>query len=120
MFHKIYLLQTYQTLQGNAPDDHRILSFRTKAPAADETHANSLKVLYSTGKPKAPNAAKTRQINTKPERILDAPDLRDDFYLHLIDWSRNNHMAVALHDTVFIWNAGDGSIQELYRYTKIT
>ena len=91
------------------------MSFKTKAPAADEAHANSLKVLYSTGKPKAANATKTRQISTKPERILDAPDLRDDFYLHLIDWSKNNHMAVALHDTIFIWNAADGSIEELYR-----
>ena len=30
----------------------RILSFRQKAPAADEAHINSQKVLYSTGKPK--------------------------------------------------------------------
>ena len=67
-----------------------------------------------SGKPKAQNAAKTRQISTKPERVLDAPDLRDDFYLHLLDWSKNNHMAVALHDTLFIWNAADGSIEELY------
>ena len=87
--------------------------FKSKAPTADEAHANSLKVLYSTGKPKAPNAAKTRQISTKPERVLDAPDLRDDFYLHLLDWSKNNHMAVALHDTMFVWNAADGSIEEL-------
>ena len=46
--------------------------------------------------------------------MLDAPDLRDDFYLHLLDWSKNNHMAVALHDTLFVWNAADGSIDELY------
>ena len=71
-------------------------------------------MFLSTGKPKAPNAAKTRQVTTKPERVLDAPDLRDDFYLHLLDWSKNNHMAVALHDTLFIWNAADGSIEELY------
>jgi len=106
--------QTKEILNGNSDKDHRILSFKTKAPAADEAHANSLKVLYSTGKPKAANATKTRQISTKPERILDAPDMRDDFYLHLIDWSKNNHMAVALHDTIFIWNAADGSIEELY------
>jgi cell division cycle protein 20 (cofactor of APC complex) len=103
----------------NGGKESRILSFKNKAPAADEAHANSLKVLYSTGKPKAPNAAKTRQISTKPERILDAPDLRDDFYLHLLDWSKNNHMAVALHDTLFVWNAADGSIEEMYRYVSI-
>ena len=40
----------------------RILSFRNKAPAADEAHLNNHKVLYSTGKPKAPLASKTRQV----------------------------------------------------------
>ena len=100
-------------LQGNTRDS-RILSFKTKAPTADDAHANNLKVLYSTGKPKGANAAKTRQISSKPEKVLDAPELRDDFYLHLLDWSKNNHMAVALHDTLFIWNAADGSIAELF------
>lgn len=123
--------QTAELLNPNR--ESRILSFKSKAPAADEAHANSLKVLYSTGKfpmdfhrykthlfrvfagkPKAANAAKTRQVATKSERVLDAPDLRDDFYLHLLDWSKNNHMAVALHDTLFIWNAADGSIEELF------
>lgn len=62
-------------------------------------------VLYSTGKPKVASAAKTRQVVSKPEKILDAPDLRDDFYLHLIDWSVNNELAVTLGSDVFIWNA---------------
>ena len=25
-----------------------------------------------------------------PERILDAPDLTDDYYLNLLDWSSTN------------------------------
>jgi cell division cycle protein 20 (cofactor of APC complex) len=70
--------------------------------------------LYSTGKPKAPLAANTRQVSSKPEKILDAPDLVDDFYLHLIDWSSTNHLAVALYDSAFIWNANDGTIAELF------
>jgi len=92
----------------------RILSFRNKAPAADEAHANNLKVLYSTGKPKAALAAKTRQVAQKPEKILDAPDFVDDFYLHLLDWSSNNRLAVALMGSLFVWNAGDGTINELF------
>ncbi len=51
---------------------------------------------------------------SKPEKVLDAPDLFDDFYLHLLDWSINNHLAVALVNGMFIWNAGDGSISELF------
>ena len=45
-----------------AATQDRILSFRNKAPAADEAHLNNHKVLYSTGKPKAPLASKTRQV----------------------------------------------------------
>ena len=47
-----------------AATQDRILSFRNKAPAADEAHLNNHKVLYSTGKPKAPLASKTRQVKT--------------------------------------------------------
>lgn len=39
--------QTAELLNPNR--ESRILSFKSKAPAADEAHANSLKVLYSTG-----------------------------------------------------------------------
>ena len=45
---------------------------------------------------------------------MDAPDLLDDFYLHQLDWSCNNHLAVSLHDALYIWNAADGSIVELF------
>jgi cell division cycle protein 20 (cofactor of APC complex) len=54
-----------------------------------------------------------RQIASVPEKILDAPDMINDFYLHLMDWSSLNHMAVALSAGVFIWNATDGTILQL-------
>lgn len=91
----------------------RILSFKAKAPAAREGHLNNQKVLYSSGKPAAPKAANTRTVPTTPEKILDAPDMLNDFYLHLMDWSSLNHMAVALSAGVYIWNAADGSIVQL-------
>ena len=52
----------------------------------------NFQVLYSTGKPKVQQAAKMRHVSTRPDKILDAPDLLDDFYLHLLDWSVNNHL----------------------------
>ena len=33
--------------------------------------------------------------------------------LNLLSWSANNMLAVALGSTVFLWNASNGSIQEL-------
>ena len=39
---------------------------------------------------------KARKIPQDPFRVLDAPNLCDDFYLNLVDWSQSNALAVAL------------------------
>jgi cell division cycle protein 20 (cofactor of APC complex) len=44
---------------------------------------------------------------------LDAPDLVDDYYLNLISWSTDNILAVALGQSVYLWNASSGDIQHL-------
>jgi len=54
-----------------------------------------------------------RKIPSQPSRILDAPDLVDDYYLNLISWSGDNVLAVALAHCVYLWNAGSGEIQHL-------
>lgn len=56
---------------------------------------------------------KRRNIPKVPEKILDAPDFIDDYYLNLLDWSSENLLAVALGRTVYIWNAETGDINEL-------
>jgi cell division cycle protein 20 (cofactor of APC complex) len=55
----------------------------------------------------------TRKINTAPTRILDAPELVDDYYLNLISWGKDNILAVALGQNVYLWNAGTGDIHHL-------
>jgi cell division cycle protein 20 (cofactor of APC complex) len=54
-----------------------------------------------------------RKVPTAPIRILDAPDIVDDYYLNLISWSKDNILAVALAQSVYLWNAGTGDIQHL-------
>jgi cell division cycle protein 20 (cofactor of APC complex) len=54
-----------------------------------------------------------RKIPSQPCRILDAPDLVDDYYLNLISWSADNILAVALAHCVYLWNAGSGEIHHL-------
>ena len=56
---------------------------------------------------------KRRNIPKVPEKILDAPDFVDDYYLNLLDWSSDNLLAVALGRTVYIWNADSGDISVL-------
>ena len=42
-------------------------------------------------------------IPSAPERVLDAPGLRDDYYISVLDWSALNVVAVALDATVYLW-----------------
>jgi len=46
-----------------------------------------------------------RYISKFPYKVLDAPDLQDDFYLNLVDWSSNNILGVGLGTCVYLWNA---------------
>ena len=50
------------------------------------------------------NQAYKRKINLQPEKILDAPNLVDDFYLNLLEWGRANLLAVALGPEIYLWN----------------
>lgn len=58
---------------------------------------------------------KIRKIPSQPFRVLDAPNLCDDFYLNLMDWSSENQLGVALDRSVYIWNANTESVTELTR-----
>ena len=46
-----------------------------------------------------------RKIPKEPFKVLDAPNLQDDFYLNLLDWSSTNILAVGLNGAVYIWSA---------------
>lgn len=61
----------------------------------------------------ARSAAMARPVPTKPSRILDAPDIVDDYYLNLLSWSSANVLAVALANNVYLWNAATNEVSEL-------
>ncbi|KAL1141150.1 hypothetical protein V6Z11_A11G009200, partial [Gossypium hirsutum] len=54
-----------------------------------------------------------RHIPQSSERTLDAPDLVDDFYLNLLDWGSSNVLAIALGNTVYMWDASDSYTSKL-------
>lgn len=54
-----------------------------------------------------------RKVPAAPTRILDAPDIVNDYYLQLISWGKDNILAVALAQSVYLWNATTGDIQHL-------
>ncbi|KAK1409241.1 hypothetical protein QVD17_35767 [Tagetes erecta] len=45
-----------------------------------------------------------RKLPKKETKILDAPAIRDDFYTNIIDWGKNNILAVALGQELYFWN----------------
>ncbi|CAG8543826.1 3028_t:CDS:2 [Paraglomus brasilianum] len=54
-----------------------------------------------------------RYISKFPYKVLDAPDLQDDFYLNLVDWSSNNILGVGLGPCVYLWNAVTSKVVKL-------
>jgi cell division cycle 20-like protein 1 (cofactor of APC complex) len=54
-----------------------------------------------------------RHISELPYKVLDAPDLQDDFYLNLLDWSSTNILSVALGSCVYLHNAQTNNVQLL-------
>lgn len=60
-----------------------------------------------------PLKRRQRHIPQKPEKILDAFDLIDDFYLNILDWESSNILSIALGNTVYLWSCSDGLTLEL-------
>ena len=73
----------------------RVLAFRSPGAAVTPTAATP-----------RPVAARRELVAT---RILDAPDVLDDFYCQLLDWSpRGDALLVALNQTVHVGRDGTG------------
>ncbi|XP_058184579.1 cell division cycle 20.2, cofactor of APC complex-like [Rhododendron vialii] len=86
----------------------RILAFKNKPPTPVEAILNDYSGIQQS-KPTKPR----RNIPQTSERTLDAPDLVDDYYLNLLDWGSSNVLAIALGNTVYLWDATDGATSEL-------
>ncbi|KAL8953276.1 MAG: hypothetical protein Q9222_000842 [Ikaeria aurantiellina] len=69
-------------------------------------HYDSQRLLLSPKK--APRA-----ISKVPFKVLDAPDLADDFYLNLVDWGSGNTLGVGLGSCVFTWSSATGKVTKL-------
>ncbi|XP_037538155.1 cell division cycle protein 20 homolog [Nematolebias whitei] len=102
------------SLNGYNINDAKILHLGGQPLNAPEGYQNNLKVLYSQATTPA-SLKKSRYISLTPDRILDAPDIRNDFYLNLLDWSSQNLLAVALCNSVYLWDATVGDVTLLMK-----
>lgn len=106
---------------GRNTEGANILGFKQKAPAAPAGYHDSIRVLYSKSSAASPSRASKASAANKPkrvvattaERVLDAPELRDDYYLNLLDWNSANVLGIALNQTLYMWNATSQAITEL-------
>lgn len=86
----------------------RILAFKNKPP-------NSLEGVKEIPPPSTTSkcAKRMRHISQSSERTLDAPELVDDYYLNLLDWGVTNIIAIGLGNSVYLWDASEGTSSEL-------
>lgn len=92
----------------------KILTCKQKVPVPSSFSNDDLRVLYTANKtsinPKLPH----RHIPSSAERVLDAPNLENDYYLNLLDWSCDNSIAIALQSDVYLWSSETGRIDHLF------
>lgn len=100
-------LFTYQSPKKNRPISRDL---QNELYSLSPVRQESQKLLLSPQK-------KPRNISKVPYRVLDAPELSDDFYLNLVDWGQQDILAVGLGDCVYLW---DGSTQSVDRLCSLS
>ncbi|PWN90927.1 WD40 repeat-like protein [Acaromyces ingoldii] len=54
-----------------------------------------------------------RVLSKVPYKVLDAPELADDYYLNLVDWSSADVLGVGLGHCVYLWSAKTSGVTKL-------
>lgn len=101
------------------PVNDNMTLFQYGLPKEPEMNIESISP-YSLS-PVGPNSQKllrsprkaTRKISRIPFKVLDAPELQDDFYLNLVDWSSQNILSVGLGSCVYLWSACTSQVTRL-------
>lgn len=93
-----------------SPSRKSIRKHTTDTLSSSPMRPESQKLLLSTKKP-------ARNIPKTAYKVLDAPELADDFYLNLVDWGSQNKLAVGLGSTVYIWDAYTADVADLCTLT---
>ncbi|WWD03932.1 hypothetical protein V865_001990 [Kwoniella europaea PYCC6329] len=60
-----------------------------------------------------------RSIAKTPFKVLDAPELADDFYLNLVSWSASNVLGVGLNSCVYLWSAQTSKVTKLCDLVRV-
>lgn len=83
------------------------------AVSEEARYTASLGVVFENNRARNFRSRSYRVIPQTPERILDAAEMVDDFYLNLVDWSVSDVLCVALQRVVYLWDAATCDITQL-------
>jgi len=93
------------------PKRHNIVNEPQSPYSLSPVSSKSQKLLRSPRKA-------SRKISKIPFKVLDAPELQDDFYLNLVDWSSQNVLSVGLGACVYLWSACTSQVTRLCDLTN--
>lgn len=106
------LIRTNSKELETAPNPSKINQFK-QYYEEPSTLSDQLSFIYDKTIKNGDFKKTTRTLPQNPEKILDAPDLLNDYYLNLLDWGNNNVLSVCLGQSVYLWNADNGEIEQL-------
>ncbi|KAF8914880.1 WD40-repeat-containing domain protein [Mucidula mucida] len=96
----------YSTPSNPSTPSRRLDTPNDEAYQASPVRSESRQLLESPRR-------KLRSVCKTPYRVLDAPELAEDFYLNLVDWSSTNVLGVGLGSCVYLWAAHNASVSKL-------
>ena len=95
----------------NRNSSSKLLSYRTNSYNLTDSKENQ-----GFSQIELPNdsfVSTQRKLPKIPYKVLDAPQLQDDFYLNVLDWSQKDVLAVALNNSIYLWSAVTGSVLKM-------
>lgn len=106
------------------PTRRRLFAFNSPSRSNPATPSRRLDMPTDEAYSLSPVRAESRQLLESPRRqvrsvcktpyrVLDAPELADDFYLNLVDWSSTNVLGVGLGSCVYLWTAHTAQVSKL-------
>ncbi|KAF7822428.1 cell division cycle 20.2, cofactor of APC complex-like [Senna tora] len=97
----------------------RMLVFRGSPKSSRKSirHIDKMREEEAMAFQNSTNQHQSRRLPKGESRILDAPNLKNDYYLNIMDWGKNNILAVALGSELYLWNSETKSVLKLFQAT---
>ncbi|KAJ8082500.1 substrate-specific activator of APC-dependent proteolysis [Marasmius tenuissimus] len=112
------------TMPPSTPTRKRLFAYSSPSHSQPSTPTRRLDTPTDEAYSMSPVRAQSRQLLESPRRqlrsvcktpyrVLDAPELAEDFYLNLVDWSSTNVLGVGLGSCVYLWTAHNAQVSKL-------